>query len=250
MPEHTDLTPLAHLALAQRGATVCADACCTPATPVSNAARVDACCATPVDRDGGWLRAATVARSLAWASLVWMSAEGTLGLFSGIRAGSIGLVGWALSSVVEGLASVIVIWRFTGSRTHSAHAERAAGKGVAISFWLLAPYIAVQATIDLVGGHRPSATVLGMALAVSSVIIMPALGLAKRRLGARLRSGATTGEGAQNLMCAYLAVAVLAGLAANAAFGWWWLDPIAGLAVATMAVIDGTRAWRGDDCCC
>jgi divalent metal cation (Fe/Co/Zn/Cd) transporter len=89
-----------------------------------------------------------------------------------------------------------------------------------------------------------------MALAVSSVIIMPALGLAKRRLGARLRSGATTGEGAQNLMCAYLAVAVLAGLAANAAFGWWWLDPIAGLAVATMAVIDGTRAWRGDDCCC
>jgi divalent metal cation (Fe/Co/Zn/Cd) transporter len=249
MPERADRTPLDHFALALRGATECTAACCTPAISVTTAARVDGCCAPPVERDLGWLRAATIAKTLAWASLAWMSTEGALGLVSGIRAGSIGLIGWALSSVVEGLASVIVIWRFTGSRTHSVHAERAAGKGVAVSFWLLAPYVAVQATIDLVGGHRPSASVLGMALAVSSVIVMPALGLAKRRLGARLHSGATTGEGAQNLLCAYLAVAVLAGLAANAAFGWWWLDPIAGLAVAAMAVIDGTRAWRGDDCC-
>jgi divalent metal cation (Fe/Co/Zn/Cd) transporter len=178
-----------------------------------------------------------------------MSLEGALGLVAGVRAGSVGLVGWALSSVVEGLAGVLVIWRLTGARTHSADAERTAQKGVAISFWLLAPYVAVQSVIDLGDAHRPSATVLGMVLTLSSVILMPALGTTKRRLGARLGSGATAGEGRQNLLCAYLAGGVLAGLVANAALGWWWIDPVAGLAVALLAVAEGRRSWRGEDCC-
>jgi hypothetical protein len=92
-----------------------------------------------VHRDAGWLRAAQWARWLAWASLAWMTVEGTVGLVAGFQANSIALVGWALSSVVEGSASVIVIWRFTGSRTLSETAEARAQKAVAISFWLLAP---------------------------------------------------------------------------------------------------------------
>ena len=201
-------------------------------------------------RDVGWLRAARIARWLAWASLLWMTVEGVLGIAAGVSAGSIALVGWALSSGVEGLASVIVIWRFTGARTLSETAEGRAQKAVAVSFLLLAPYIAVESVRDLVVWHKPAITLLGMALAGTSLILMPLLGLAKRRLGTRLGSAATAGEGSQNLLCAYLAAAVLAGLAGNALLGWWWLDPVAGLAVAGVAIKEGIDAWAGKGCDC
>jgi divalent metal cation (Fe/Co/Zn/Cd) transporter len=200
-------------------------------------------------RDSAWLRAARWARWLAWASLFWMTIEGAVGLASGFTAGSIALVGWALSSVVEGLASVIVIWRFTGSRTLSETAERRAQKGVAISFWLLAPYVAIQSVRDLLTGERPETSLVGIGLTISSLVLMPALGVAKQRLGRRLGSGATAGEGTQNLLCAYLAGAVLLGLVANTLLGWWWLDPVAGLAVAAVALKEGREAWRGENCC-
>ncbi len=196
-----------------------------------------------------WLEAARLARWLAWASLAWMTVEGAVGLIAGFAAGSIALTGWALSSGVEGLASAIVIWRFTGSRTLSATAEEQARKSVAVSFWLLAPYVAAESVHDLIGQHRPETTPLGIGLAATSLVLMPALGIAKQRLGARLRSGATAGEGSQNLLCAYLAAAVLAGLIANGLWGWWWLDPLAGLAVAVTAVGEGREAWRGEGCC-
>ena len=205
--------------------------------------------AVSVSRDVGWLRAARLARWLAWASLFWMTVEGAVGLAAGFSAGSIALVGWALSSVVEGLASVIVIWRFTGSRTLSETAERQAQKAVAISFWLLAPYVAVESVRNLITQERPETSILGIALTATSLVLMPGLGIAKKRLGARLGSGATAGEGEQNLLCAYMAAAVLAGLAANSLWGWWWLDPVVGLGVAALAVREGLEAWRGENCC-
>jgi divalent metal cation (Fe/Co/Zn/Cd) transporter len=205
--------------------------------------------ATASARDADWLRAARWARRLAWASLLWMAAEGLVGIAAGLSAASIALLGWALSSAVEGLASVIVVWRFTGSRTLSETAEARAQKAVAVSFWLLAPYVALESVRELVGRHQPDISLLGIALTLSSLILMPALGIAKHRLGRRLGSGATAGEGTQNLLCAYLAAAVLAGLLGNAAFGWWWLDPLAGLVVAGVAVREGLEAWRGDACC-
>ncbi len=199
-------------------------------------------------RDAGWLRAARWARILAWASLVWMIGEGGLGLAAGIAAGSIALIGWALSSAVEGLASIVVIWRFTGSRTLSETAEARAQKAVAISFWLLAPYVAIESLDKLITAQHAETSVLGIVLTALSLLIMPGLGAAKHRLGARLGSSATASEGSQNLLCAYLAGAVLAGLAANTWFGWWWLDPLAGLAVAAVAVKEGLESWRGDEC--
>ena len=213
--------------------------------------RADDCCAR-VERpaaDPDWLRAACQARALSWVSLVWMTVEGATGLFAGLAAGSVGLIGWALSSVVEGLASVIVIWRFTGSRTLSETSERRAQRAVAISFWLLAPYVAVEAIGRLRTGSAAEESLLGIALTFASLIVMPVLGKAKHRLGARLGSGATAGEGTQNLLCADLAGAVLAGLVVNAAWGWWWLDPLVGLVVAAVAVREGLAAWRGEDCC-
>jgi hypothetical protein len=156
-----------------------------------------------------WLRNARYARWLAWASLGWMAAEGVVGLIAGFAAGSIALVGWALGSGIEGLASVIVVWRFTGSRMLSETAERRAQKAVAVSFWLLASYIAIEAIHDLAAHHPATATTLGIALTASSLVIMPVLGMVKRRLGERLGSGATSGEGTQNLMCAAQAAGVL-----------------------------------------
>src|SRR5438093_4061682 len=152
---------------------------------------VDICCedctpATAANPDERWLRNARYVRWLAWASLAWMAAEGAVGLVAGLAAGSIALVGWALGSGIEGLASMIVVWRFTGSRMLSETAERRAQKAVAVSFWLLAPYIAVEAIRDLAAHHPASATPLGIALTASSLVIMPVLGMAKLRLGAQL----------------------------------------------------------------
>lgn len=201
------------------------------------------------ERGLAWRRARRWAVALAWASLALMTLEGAIGLVAGVRAGSVALAGWALGSVVEGLASAIVIWRFSGSRTLSRTSERRAQQGVAVSFWLLAPYVAAQSCYDLATGERATVSRLGIALTISSIMIMPLLGRAKRRLGARLDSAATAGEGNQNLLCAGQAAAVLLGLAANAWFGAFWLDGLIGLGLAGTAVREGHGAWRGEDCC-
>ena len=107
----------------------------------------------------------------------------------------------------------------------------------------------VEAVLHLIGGERPDTSWLGMALVTSSVIGMPLLGMAKVRLAHQLGSPATKGEGNQNLLCAYLAGAVLAGLAGNALFGLWWLDPVAALVIAAVAVREGVQTWRGEGCC-
>lgn len=201
------------------------------------------------EHDAGWIRPARRARMLSWFSLAWMTAEGVLGLVAGVAANSISLVGWALGSVIEGLAAIIVIWRFTGSRTLSEGAERRAQQAVAVSFFLLAPYLVVQSVRDLLGGHQVTTSVLGLVVTTVSVIVMPLLGWAKQRLGARLGSPATSGEGTQNLICAGQAGAVLIGLAITAKLGWAWLDPCIGLLLAAWAFYEGVEAWQGEDCC-
>ena len=222
-----------------------------PARPANGDWDGGSAAAAPVPAAGAaaWRAWARAARLLAWVSLGWMTAEGALGLVAGVRAGSVSLTGWALGSVIEGLASVIVIWRFTGSRTQSATAEDRARKAVAVSFFLLAPYLATEASWELLTGHRPAASALGIAVTAASLLLMPALGIAKQRLGAQLGSQATAGEGRQNLLCAAQAAAVLAGLAADAAFGWWQADPLIALALAAVAIREGREAWHGDDCC-
>jgi len=195
--------------------------------------------AGPAGRDAAWHARARTARLLAWVSLAWMAGEGALGLVAGARSGSISLTGWAAGSAIEALASLIVIWRFTGSRTLSPTAEDRARKAVAVSFFLLAPYLAAQSVQYLLTGHRPTASMLGIAVTTASMLVMPVLGIAKQRLGARLDSRATAGEGTQNLLCAAQAAAVLAGLAATATLGWWQADPVIALALAALAVREG-----------
>jgi divalent metal cation (Fe/Co/Zn/Cd) transporter len=204
----------------------------------------------PVQRDATWQAAARKAKLLAWFSLGYMAAEGTVAILAAVVAGSVALLGFGLDSVIEGLASLIIVWRFTSSRTLSETAEARARKAVAVTFFLLAPYIAYDAIVTLVVGEKPSTSWLGIGLSIASLIVMPLLGRAKRCLGAILDSAATRGEGNQNLLCAYLAAAVLAGLVANTAFGLWWVDPAVGLLIAGLAVREGLEAWGGEECAC
>jgi divalent metal cation (Fe/Co/Zn/Cd) transporter len=196
-----------------------------------------------------WLRAARRARRLSWLSLAWMGAEGAIAVTAGVIAGSIALVSFGLDSAIEGVASLVIVWRFTGKRLLSPAAEQRARKLVAVQFFLLAPYVAFEAIHKLVGGEQPEVSWIGIALVTSSMIGMPFLGVAKRRLANTLGSVATRGEGTQNLLCAYLAAAVLVGLLGNALFGLWWLDPVAALVVAGVAVREGRQSWRGEGCC-
>ena len=172
----------------------------------------------PVERD----RLITRAKALSWFSLAYMAAEGAVAVTAAILAGSVALLGFGLDSAIEGLGSLIVIWRFTGARRRSEDAERRAQRLVAITFFLLAPYIAQDAIRALAAGEHAGTSWLGIGLSVSSIIVMPLLGRAKQRIGRRLGSGATAGEGTQNMLCAYLAAGVLTGLVLNTAFGLWW----------------------------
>jgi divalent metal cation (Fe/Co/Zn/Cd) transporter len=195
-----------------------------------------------------YLRLARRAKLLSWASLGYMAAEGLVAVIAGIMAGSIALIGFGIDSAIEGFASVIIVWRFTGTRTLSHRAEQRAQKLVAVQFFILAPYVTVEAIRTLVDGSHADESIVGIALAATSIIVMPWLGRAKQRIGARIASSATASEGKQNLLCAYLAAALLIGLLGNALFGAWWLDPLVALIIAVVAVQEGREAWRGDTC--
>ena len=186
---------------------------------------------------------------LSWLSLAWMTVEGAVAIGAGVVASSIALIGFGLDSAIEGFASVIIIWRFTGQRVFSHDAEQRAQKLVAVQFFLLAPYVAVESMRALIGGERPDETWVGIALAASSVVLMPLLGVAKQRIADQIGSAATKGEGRQNMLCAYLAAALLVGLVGNMVLGAWWLDPGVGLLIAGVAVKEGLEAWRGEGCC-
>jgi divalent metal cation (Fe/Co/Zn/Cd) transporter len=206
---------------------------------------------TPVTRDIGWQRGAHLARQLAWLSLTVVLIEGAVGLWQGLAVGSVALTGWALGGGAETLGSAMVVWRFSGTRTLSDTAERRAQRGVALSFWLTAPYIDAESIRDLTGEHHAETSVIGIGLTAVALLLMPVLGWANHQLGARLDSGATAGEGTQNYLCAAQAAGVLTGLAVTALWaGGWWVDPAIGLAIAGIAVWQGIRSWRGHACGC
>ncbi len=189
------------------------------------------------------------ARLLAWGGLAWHLVEFGVAVGAGIAASSVALVGFGLDSLIEALAAVVVLWRFAAGRSASDRAERRAQRLIAVSFALLAAYVAAESVRALAVGERPGASWIGIGLAAVTAPTMPLLAVAKRRVGTALGSAATVSEGAQNLLCAYLSVALLLGLGANALLGWWWADPAAALLVAGVAAREGLAAWRGTACC-
>jgi divalent metal cation (Fe/Co/Zn/Cd) transporter len=169
---------------------------------------------------------------------------------AGLVAGSIAPVGFGLDSAIEGLTSVIVVWGFTGSRTVSATSERHAQQMVAASFFLLAPHVAVESLRTLIAEHHAETSIAGLALTIGMLAICVGLGIAKQRIGERLGSLATKGQGKQNLLCAGLAVGVLVWPRSHTTLGVWWLAPAVGLVIAVAYEFAGRQSWRGDGCAC
>ncbi len=139
---------------------------------------------------------------------------------------------------------------FSGGRGSSQTAERRAQQLIAASYALLVAYIGVEAIRDLAGSHHPVVSWVGIGLAAFTAPTMPLLARAKRNVGRKLNSSATVSEAGQNMICAYLSVALLVGLLANALLGWWWADPAAALVIAAVAAREGVESWRGDSCDC
>ena len=193
------------------------------------------------------------ARLFAWIGIAWHVVEFAIAIAAGLAAGSIALIGFGADSLIEALAGMVVLWLFTGSRLGSPAAERRAQQLVAVSFFVLAAYVSVEALRTLIGGDHPQASWVGIGLAAFTAPTMPLLAQAKRRIGNRLNSAATVKEASQTQLCAYLSIALLVGLGANALLGWWWADPLAALAIAGVAAKEGHESWRGEGCadgCC
>jgi divalent metal cation (Fe/Co/Zn/Cd) transporter len=190
------------------------------------------------------------ARVLAWVGLGWHLVEAAVAIVAGVVAGSVALVGFGADSLIEALAGIVVIWLMTDRRSASPAAERRAQQLIAGSFAILAAYVGIEAVRDLVAGHHPAHSWVGIGLSVVTLATMPPLANAKRRVGEQLGSSATASESRQTMLCAYLSAALLAGLVANAALGWWWADPLVALAIAGVAVREGRDAWRGEACSC
>jgi divalent metal cation (Fe/Co/Zn/Cd) transporter len=189
------------------------------------------------------------ARLLAWGGVGYHVLEAAIAVGAGLAAGSIALIGFGADSLIESLAGLVVLWLFTGARLGSHTAERRAQQLVAVSFFVLAAYVGVESLRSLLGGNEPDASWLGIGLAAFTAPTMPLLATWKRRVGRRLNSSAAVKEASQTQLCAYLSIALLIGLGANALFGLWWMDPAAALFIAAVAFKEGRESWRGDGCC-
>ena len=194
------------------------------------------------------------ARALNRFSLAWNVTEAGLALAAGIAAGSISLVGFGLDSVVEVSASAALAWRLAQEGKGCTQPDdRRATRMVALSFGALAGYVAVEATRDLIDGHHPEASAIGVALAVASLLVMPWLARAKRAVAPVLGSQAQAAEADQTALCALLSAVLLVGLVANAVLGWWWADAVAALGIAALAARAAVTTWRAEslaDTCC
>jgi hypothetical protein len=188
------------------------------------------------------------AQLLAGVSVIYNLVEAAVAVTAGAAAGSVALVGFGLDSVVEVSSGLVILWQFRARLPESR--ERAAQQAIAVSFFALAAYVTVESTRTLLGGGAGAdSSPVGIALAAASLLVMPFLSAAQHRTGRRLGSGSVVADGTQTLLCTYLSAVLLAGLVLNAALGWSWADPLAGLVIAAVAVKEGIENWRGDGCC-
>lgn len=187
------------------------------------------------------------ARKLEYLTIGWNLIEAGVAIGAGIIAGSIALVGFGVDTLIEVLSAFVILWRLL-SLHHDERRERIALKLVGVSFMLLAAYVGYEAVSSLVLKEPPDTSLVGIALAVAALFIMPLLARAKRRAAIRLNSAALSADSRQSTLCAYLSAILLGGLAMNAAFGWWWADPVAALVMLPIIMKEGLEAMRGEVC--
>jgi divalent metal cation (Fe/Co/Zn/Cd) transporter len=213
---------------------------CGCAAPASRLATAD----PRLRRWAWWLAALTIG---------WNSLEAVIAIMSGLLAGSIALVGFGLDSVVEVGSALVIIWRLTYQGKDQEATERAEQRAVrliALTFGTIAAYVTYDAVRKLLGiGEEPHQSTAGLIITALSVVVMPAIAWAKRRVASGLGSVALKADAAETQLCTYLSAVVLIGLGANSLFAWWWMDPIAGLVVAGLALKEGWAAWTSGDLC-
>ncbi len=188
------------------------------------------------------------AKLLTWATIGYNTLEGIIAIAAGIVAGSVALTSFGLDSVVEVTSAAALAWQFA-HRTDPCAREQRTLRLIAWAFFALAGYVALDSLRSLVSGREAEHSPVGIALTATSVIVMPVLVYAKRRVGHKLGSTTLLADSKQTLLCTYLSAVVLAGLIVNALVGWWWFDPTIGLLIAAFAVKEGRQAWRGKTCC-
>ena len=206
---------------------------------------------TPKTRE----EAVTRQRWLTAATIGWNGAEGVVAIFAGVAAGSASLIGFGLDSAIEVSAALILAWRLAQERRTGCKqdADKLAQRLIAASFAALAIYVGVESVRDLVLGDRPESSLVGIVMAALSLATMPLLARAKLRLAPIMGSRAVQAEANQTILCSLMSGALLVGLSANAAMGWWWADPLAGLFIAGAAAYETVNTWRAEsleDTCC
>ena len=190
---------------------------------------------------------------LAWATVIWNTVEGVIAVSAGALASSVALIGFGVDSFVETTSGAVVGWRLrtelTGQADHERTEvlERRAGRMAGALLLALSAYIIIDAGRRLLGyGAEAQESMVGIALTAIALVIMPFLGWAKLRTATALRSGALRADAYETITCSWLSLTTLTGLILNAAFGWWWADPLAALAIVPLAVREGLEGWRGE----
>lgn len=186
-------------------------------------------------------------RALEYLTLVWNLAEAVIAIAAGVLAGSSALLGFGLDSVIESSSGAVLLWRLRVG-PEGERREQQALRLVGVSFLLLAAYVGWESAATLWRRQPPDESWIGIALAAVSLVVMPILARAKRRVAGDLGSRALEADSRQTDLCAVLSAILLAGLGLNAWLGWWWADPIAGLAMVPVIALEGARALRGERC--
>ena len=190
-------------------------------------------------------------QKLQYWTITWNSLECVIAVVAGFLAGSIALVGFGFDSAIEVTSSLAALWRLRQDRDEQARAvaERRASQVIGACFLLLAVYVLYEALDSIIEQLPPDHSLIGIALAALSLIVMPWLAHLKRKVATQLDSGALEAETRQTEVCAYLSAILLAGLGLNAWLDWWWTDPLAGIAMVPLIAREGWEAIRGRTCC-
>ena len=198
-------------------------------------------------REGARREAVRRGRRLEYLTLGWNLVEAVVAVGAGIGAGSAALIGFGVDSLIESASGGALLWRLREGERGEAR-ERTALRLVGVSFLLLAAYVAWEAGGSLLEREPPEASWVGIGIAALSLLVMPLLARAKRRVAVVLESRALHADSRQTDLCAYLSAILLAGLALNALFGWWWADPVAALVMVPIIAHEGWEALRGEEC--
>ena len=190
-------------------------------------------------------------RRLEYFTIAYNSLEGLAAVIAGLMAGSIALVGFGFDSLIEVTSGTALLWRLhlDADESRRERVEAVTLRIVGVLFLVLAAYVSYDSIKSLIWREQPRESIPGIILAIASVVVMPLLVRAKRKVARDINSRALMADSKQTELCTYLSAILLAGLLLNALVGWWWADPVAALIMVPIIVKEGIEGLRGETCC-